>query len=303
MKSCRIGQFAVFCLFLSSVGVPSAFPQTSPTDRVRLLLRIKEVIEQGLRQNEADEITTRSTLEQALGMRDDDLAHENTKGAQIAQEAADDARQALARLAELRNENQQRLDAINRVLSTLDKQLGANGFAVPLLITGKVYMLTAQGRVPFDAGRFLRPGDSIFVAEGSYLELQLSDGHRLEFGENTQFKVEGIDDGNQSIYELIKGKLRMFGDCGTFDEEVCHIRVQMRHQHTIWTVRGTDYEARADASGLVITVSDGTIDVTKTDDRTHTISVNKGEQLTLPDDTLSGKPVPFDPKGISIWWK
>lgn len=290
-------------LLLVSLSASTTSEQTTPppdslTVRTRILLKIKSLLEEGLKIHDQNEALARDTMARASEMQRAALAQEDTKNAELAGQAIVYGELTIRRIRELRKNDQQRLEAINRALQ---QKFGGRSVALPLLMRGRIYKKTPGGMVPFDGSSPLLQGESVTVDKDSYLELQFEDGSQVNLGERTTFIFRG-DDRKKSVYELIKGYLRSVRDCLLMDHLGCDTEREFRSSSHIFTVRGTEFLLDADESGAQLAVLQGSVEVS-VPGQPQGIVVHEGEQLNLPKDIAPGKPSPFDSKSIPVWWQ
>lgn len=136
-----------------------------------------------------------------------------------------------------------------------------------VFVTGSPVVTASSGASrPLLRGGELAPGDSINTADGR-VQLRFSDGASLSLQPGTQFRIDAFrftDRGNRAspgdgvVMTLIKGALRtVTGLLGKEDYN------QYKLGTTVATigVRGTEYGASFDGSGLAVTTYAGRVEV------------------------------------------
>jgi hypothetical protein len=225
------------------------------------------------------------------------LAHEDTKNAAIARQAADLAQQTIDKIHELRQLDKERLDAINRALN---QKFGDKAVAVPLILRGPVFKVTAAGQVPFDGTSPLIEGETLSTGEGGYLELEMEDGAQIRLGGSSYFLFQKRES-CRSIYRFTSGHLRSTRDHSESQTPACE-QQQFQLPHGILTARGTDFTIDVVADSAVITVFDGNLEIQRPGSE-QTILLKRGERLELSANGAPGKPSSFTRDSIVPWWK
>ncbi len=143
----------------------------------------------------------------------------------------------------------------------------AQAAAKAVFVTGSPLVTAASGESrPLLRGGELLPGDSINTADGR-VQLRFSDGASMSLQPGTQFRIDAfrfVDRGNRAssgdgvVMTLIKGALRtVTGLLGKEDYK------QYKVGTTVATigVRGTEYGATFDGTGLSVTTYAGLVEV------------------------------------------
>lgn len=126
----------------------------------------------------------------------------------------------------------------------------------------------------------LCPGDTIRVLNDSRAELALTNQSVLRINENTTITLEGVDENQTTLVDLLKGAALFFSR-GTRN-------LKVKTQYAIFGVRGTEFFVRAEERQAFMSVFEGTVlaenqagSLTLTSDQSTVVEAGKAPVLTV----------------------
>ncbi len=281
---CRAGRVNVRgrCLPIDEEGSARA---------VKLLLAIRGELDDQVDAAARAEAKATREAELAEQRRNGSLAREQAAEAAQAEREAAAARQVAANNRRWREEDRERIAAIDQFV---DKRFDGSLAAFPLRVSGKVSIETADGLVPLSPNRPLRRGDKIVVGPGGRVEFRLVDSTRLILESTCVFTFEEqppVESGKPNLYRLIKGKLRWLRDCHKYGGDFCRDRSQINvGTFAIW-VRGTEFVLDADGPHISLVVRSGELSVASPAAGASVV-VRAGQRLALTAGSEPGQPAP-----------
>ncbi len=117
----------------------------------------------------------------------------------------------------------------------------------------------------------------------------------IDMGSNSEVKITSESTPSEITMEFIKGKLR--GIVRDLPKDALKIRMPQ----CVIGPRGTEWILEGDESYNIVTVLDGSIEVS-TPDGTDSVLVEKNNELQVTAEGL-GEPYPIDPDEVDKWWE
>lgn len=160
---------------------------------------------------------------------------------------------------------------------------------------GEIYVIRAgsAGPVLVKAGEILQHGDTIRTGPGAAAEVMVQNVGMFRVSENSELKMEELQDKNKTIIRLDKGKAGFFLLKQTQDQET-----QVTLPTAVAGVRGTKFLASA-VGGSKVALFDGAVQVA--DPAKQTMLLDKPGEVKLKEgESLKGRtPQPLSAESIS----
>lgn len=230
----------------------------------------KLVAERGVLEQEQREFDAKQAIAKAEHALSLSREYKDTEAEGIAQQALTTAQQALALARRHLTEQKQRAANLKIILERIPSDARTEVVGLPLSVRGDVQVRSGAKFVPMDPTYVLQPGDEVSVGDKGYVQLSLSDGHRVDIGSSTVYSIEKhtrqTSDGSitQYLHNLIKGVERVHGTRrgeggvrGSIDDEHLY-----KAAAAVAAVRGTDFQMAVGADGLGhVSLFDGRIEL------------------------------------------
>jgi ferric-dicitrate binding protein FerR (iron transport regulator) len=184
-------------------------------------------------------------------------------------------------------------------LAAVDRALAATSpnAVVPGAIRGTVEIRRGNSWLPISKTDVYKPGDEIRTGRTGTVELYFSDGARLDLGPNSNLTFTAEEE-----VSVLKGLLHLEHICVAG----CAERRRYRTPTIALAVRGTGFTIDQSSERTVVSVYEGTVDITPTPAAGKSppaVSVGTGQRLTISTKGVAGSIETFDPAKSSHWWE
>lgn len=181
------------------------------------------------------------------------------------------------------------------VLTSLLVCSGSSRLSRVTMAKGEIYVIRAgsSGPVLIKPGELLQHGDTIRTGPASFAEVIVQNVGMFRVSENSELKMEELQQRNKTIIRLDKGKAGFFLLKQTQDQDTT-----VRLPTAVAGVRGTKFLASADG-GSKVALFDGAVQVA--DPKNATMILDKpGEVKLKQGESLEGrKPAPLSAESIA----
>lgn len=151
---------------------------------------------------------------------------------------------------------------------------------------------------PAEVGDPVHGGDLMVVGEGGLarFEMRLREAvHDLDVGSNSEVEIADESTRSEMTLELFKGKIR-----GKVRDLPEGIKFDLLTPVSVIGVRGTEWIVEVDEASTLVSVLEGSVEVS-TRDATDSVIVEEYYQLQATPEGI-GEPYPIDPDDVDSWW-
>lgn len=152
---------------------------------------------------------------------------------------------------------------------------------------------------PVNSGNFVLPGDVVRTYENGFASIEFFLGDtvkELNIGSNTMILITDDSVVSDMSMEFWMGVLR-----GKVDQLPEGVKFEVWTPQAVIGVRGTEWIIEGDEDITIVTVLDGSVEVSTPNEPDETVQVEKNYEVQVTSEGV-GEPYEIDPNDIDDWW-